>query len=150
MRSWFSCKVKYFKENEQGVVKGVTDTYILDAVSYAEAEARMYELLEGVIHGDFEVIKVSKHQYSDVFDYENTNYVYKGKIKYSSVDEKSEKERTVTNTLVIAGDSIEDACERLKREFATMLVPYTIIMMQEIDIVDIFPYQEEEMDSVKD
>ena len=60
MRNWFTCKVKYFTQDELGAPKGVTEPYLVDAVSYTEAEARIYEALEGVIHGDHEVIILQK------------------------------------------------------------------------------------------
>ncbi|MCP4521711.1 MAG: DUF4494 domain-containing protein [Cytophagales bacterium] len=142
MRQWFTCKVKYFTEDEQGTPKGVTDAYLVDAVSYTEAESRIYEALDGVIHGDHEVTQITKSNYSDVFDYEETLAWYKCKIQYVSVDEKSEKERKVTNQLLISADSVVDACERIGKEFSTMLVPYTITMVSEIALKDVFPYED--------
>ncbi len=142
MRNWFTCKVKYFTQDEQGAPKGVTEPYLVDAVSYTEAESRIYEALEGVIHGDHEVVNITKSNYTDVFDYEETAAWYKCKIQYVSVDEKAEKERKVTNQLLISADSVVDACERINKEFSTMLVPYTITMVMEIQLVDVFPYED--------
>lgn len=143
MRNWFTCKVKYFTQDELGAPKGVTEPYLVDAVSYTEAEARIYEALEGVIHGDHEVMNITKSNYSDVFDYEDTATWYKCKIQYVSVDEKAEKERKITNQILMSANSVVDACERIEHEFKTMLVPYTITSVIEIALVDVFPYEED-------
>ena len=143
MRNWFTCKVKYFTQDELGAPKGVTEAYLVDAMSYTEAEARIYEALEGVIHGDYEVVNISKSNYTDVFDFEDTATWFKCKIQYVSVDEKAEKERKITNQILMSADSVMDACERIQHEFKTMLVPYTITSVIEISLIDVFPYESE-------
>ena len=143
MTNWFTCKVKYFTQDELGAPKGVTEAYLVDAMSYTEAEARIYEALEGVIHGDYEVVNISKSNYTDVFDFEDTATWFKCKIQYVSVDEKAEKERKITNQILMSADSVMDACERIQHEFKTMLVPYTITSVIEISLIDVFPYESE-------
>lgn len=67
MRTWFLCKVKYAKENEEGLLKNVSEQYLVDAVSFTEAEARIYDMLGSVIRGDFQVTSISKSNIVDVF-----------------------------------------------------------------------------------
>ena len=71
MRTWFLCKVKYAKENEEGLLKSISEQYLVDAVSFTEAEAILYDRLGSQIRGDFQVTGISKSNIVDVFYYED-------------------------------------------------------------------------------
>ena len=43
MASWFECKIRYDKTQENGSIKKVTEPYLVDALSFTEAEARIIE-----------------------------------------------------------------------------------------------------------
>ena len=43
MHNWFECKIKYEKTMENGLTKPVTEPYLVDALSFTEAEARIIE-----------------------------------------------------------------------------------------------------------
>lgn len=55
MSKWFECKVRYDKTQENGTIKKVTEPYLVDALSFTEAEARIIEELTPYISGEFEV-----------------------------------------------------------------------------------------------
>lgn len=40
---WFECKIRYEKVMEDGLQKKVTEQYVVDALSFSEAEARIIE-----------------------------------------------------------------------------------------------------------
>ena len=73
MRTWFLCKVKYAKQNEEGLLKNISEQYLVDAVSFTEAEAILYDRLASQIRGDFQFTGISKSNIVDVFFYENTD-----------------------------------------------------------------------------
>ena len=51
MHSWFTCKVSFEKVMENGMQKKVTEPYLVDALSFTEAEARIIEEVRPFITG---------------------------------------------------------------------------------------------------
>ena len=66
MASWFECKARYDKMMENGVLKKVTEPYMVDALSFTEAEARIIEELTPFVSGEFVVSAVNKTKISDI------------------------------------------------------------------------------------
>ena len=64
---WFECKIKYEKVMEDGLQKQVVEQYVVDALSFAEAEQRITEEMSAYISGEFEVTDVKKAAYKEVF-----------------------------------------------------------------------------------
>ena len=58
--NWFEAKVKYMKVNEDGREKKVNEAYLLDAMSYTEAESRIMHEMESVISGDYYISSLKK------------------------------------------------------------------------------------------
>lgn len=67
LSNWFECKVRYEKTMENGLQKKVTEQYVVDALSFSEAEKRITEEMSAYISGEFEVTDVKKAQYKEVF-----------------------------------------------------------------------------------
>ena len=63
---WFECKVKYEKVQENGLQKKVTEVYVVDALSFAEAENRITEEMSAYISGEFEIADVKKASYKEI------------------------------------------------------------------------------------
>lgn len=144
MRTWFLCKVKYAKENEQGLLKNVSEQYLVDAVSFTEAEARIYDMLGSVIRGDFQVTNISKSNIVDVFFYEDIDIWYKCKVTYIVADADSGKEKKVTQYMLISAHHVKEAYERIHESLNNMLVSFTVPDITESPIVEIFPYEKDD------
>ena len=65
--NWFECKIRYEKVTDDGTQRKVTEQYVVDALSFAEAEARIIEEMSAYISGEFEVTDVKKAPYKEVF-----------------------------------------------------------------------------------
>ncbi|WP_224996132.1 DUF4494 domain-containing protein [Cesiribacter sp. SM1] len=144
MKIWFQCKIKYQKEDENGRLKNITEPYLVDAVSYTEAEARIYEELGSVIRGDFEVTSITKSKISDIFHYDDAETWYKCKVTYIAADDNSGKEKKVTNQMLVSAMDLRQACERLLESLQGLLVTYDVVEIQQSPLVEIFPYIEDE------
>jgi hypothetical protein len=144
MRTWFLCKVKYAKENEQGLLKNVSEQYLVDAVSFTEAEARIYDMLGSVIRGDFQVTNISKSNIVDVFFYEDSDIWYKCKITYVVADADSGKEKKVTQYMLVSAHNVKDAYDRIFESLNNMLVSFVVPDINESPIVEIFPYEKDD------
>ena len=67
MHNWFECKVSYEKIMEDGKQKKVTEPYLVDALSFTEAEARIIEELTPFISGEFVIKDIKRAKLSEIF-----------------------------------------------------------------------------------
>lgn len=140
MQTWFNCKVKYVKVDDTGKEKKVTEPYLVDAVSFSEAETRIHKILEPYIRGGLEIASLSKANIEEVFDFDDDGVWYKAKITYLDVDPDTEKKKKITNYVLVKASDVKNAYERVE-ESMSLLVPYDMPVIQETPILDIFPYE---------
>ncbi|WP_372640034.1 DUF4494 domain-containing protein [Ancylomarina sp.] len=138
--NWFECKVKYVKIDENGKEKKVTEPYLVDAVSFTEAEARIHTELEKMIHSDFIVTNISKSNVSELFPNENGDRWFKAKTSFVTVDEESGKEKKSNNYMLVEANNVKDAYEYLTEGLSDMIVPFEIPSVTESPIMDVFPF----------
>ena len=148
--NWFEAKVKYVKVNEDGYEKKVNEAYLLDAMSYTEAESRIIHEMESIISGDYYISTLKKSNITELVpsDDENDDRWYKAKVAIIDVDEVSGKEKSSAQYYLIAAASIQRALENLERSLSSFVVPYEIQSIADTSIMDVFPYfsdQEEQI-----
>ena len=145
MHTWFEGKIRYEKVAENGMNKKVTEPYLVDALSFTEAEARLIEEVTPFISGEFTVTDIKRANYSEIFpsDEEDADKWYKCKLYFITIDEKSGAEKkTATNILVQAAD-LRDAVKKLDEVMKGTLADYVIASVAETAIMDVYPYQAE-------
>jgi hypothetical protein len=141
MQNLFECKVKYEKIDEQsGTQKKVSETYLIDAVSFTEAESRIYKEMEMMIRGEFVVTNIRKANYTEIFDNEDGDRWFKSKISFASVDENSGKEKKVSNQILVMANDVKDAFDKIHEGMNGMTVDFDINAISESPILDFFPY----------
>lgn len=138
------CRVKYAKENEQGLLKNVSEQYLVDAVSFTEAEARIYDMLGSTIRGDFQVTNISKSNFVDVFPYDDIDIWHKCKITYVVADADSGKEKKVTQYMLVTAHDVKEAYDRIHESLNNMLVTFRVPDITESPIVEVFPYERDD------
>ena len=144
MKIWYSCKVKHNKELDDGMLKQVTDAYLMDAVSYTDAESRMYEICERDISGEFTVTQITKTNIAEVIHHEDSEKWFKSKVVYATVDGDSEKEVKINTYLLVSADHVKQAYERIEDHLNSMLVPYDIPSITLTNILEVYPYDPDE------
>ncbi|MEG0889925.1 MULTISPECIES: DUF4494 domain-containing protein [Bacteroides] len=140
--NWFQGKIRYEKVNEAGMNVKVTEPYLVDALSFTEAEARLIEEMSPYITGDFTVSDIARANYSELFasDEESADRWFKCKLIYITLDEKSSAEkRSSVNVLVQAAD-LRDAVKKLDEGMAGTMADYQIASIAETAIMDVYPY----------
>ena len=105
MANWFECKVIYDKMMENGVVKKVNEPYLVDALSFTEAEARIIEERTPFISGEFSVSAVKRTKISEIFRDENADKWYLAKVALITIDEKTAVEKRTVSQILVAGSS---------------------------------------------
>ncbi|MCH2224821.1 MAG: DUF4494 domain-containing protein, partial [Crocinitomicaceae bacterium] len=143
MNNWFTVKVKYTKQLDNGALKRVSEPYLLAAMTFTDAEARIYEELGQIIRGEFNVVGIARTEIHDIFAYEDADVWYKVKIRYESADAESEKARKVNQNFLVSANSVKEAYERIQESLSTLMVEFEIPSIIVSPIVEIFPYAEE-------
>ncbi|MBL1280753.1 MAG: DUF4494 domain-containing protein [Fluviicola sp.] len=143
MNNWFTVKVKYTKQLEDGGFKRVSEPYLLAAMTFTDAEARIYEELGSIIRGEFVVNGISRTEINDIFSYDDSDIWYKCKVTYENFDADSEKGKKVSQNFLVSADSVKQAYERITESLKDMLVDISIPSIILSPIVEIFPYNEE-------
>lgn len=144
MQTWFEVKVNYVKVDQDGRERKVNEVYLIDAVSFTDAEARTIEQMQQVIRGEFHISNIKKSNIVEIFPHDNGAYWYKAKITLIAIDEKAGKEKKVNNYFLVAADDFKEAYLRLEEGLSYILVPYQTTAMALSAIVDVFPYAREE------
>lgn len=145
MHTWFEGKIRYEKIADNGMNKKVTEPYLIDALSFTEAEARLIEEMTPFIQGEFTVSDIKRANFSEVFpsDAEEADKWYKCKLMFVTLDEKSGAEKkTAVHYLVQAAD-FRDAVKRLDECMKGTLADYEINSITETAIMDVYPYEDE-------
>lgn len=140
MQTWFEVKVKYVKVDQDGREKKVSESYLVDAVSFTDAEARTIQQMQQIIRGEFHIDNIKKSNIIEIFPAESGEFWYKARIAIVTIDEKAGKEKKVNNYFLVAADDFKEALQRLEEGLSYILVPYHTTSMALSPIVDVFPY----------
>ncbi len=139
MNNWFTVKVKYTKQLENGTFKRVSEPYLLAAMTFTDAEARIYEELGTIIRGEFDVVGIARTDVHDIFAYDDADTWYKCKVTYETADADSEKSKKVSQTFLVSAHSVKDAYDRIRESLSTLMVDFMIPSIIVSPIVEIFP-----------
>ena len=178
--NWFICKIRYAKTMEDGLNKKVTETYVVDALSFTEAEARIIEEMSAYISGEFEVIEIDRAVFKEIFfmdwakkvldndakklndaikqkdkeafkEWDNQSLEdrmqntdtrwYKSKLKFITIDEKTEKEKRSNVYYLVEGCSFESARSNIDEVMDGTMIDYSIASVSETPIMDVFEYK---------
>lgn len=140
--TWFECKIRYDKTMEDGMQKKVTEQYVVDALSFTEAESCIIEEMSSYISGEFEVKDIKKAPYGEIFFSEEptADRWFKAKLQFITIDEKTDKEkRSNVNYLVHAG-SFNGAVKNIDEVMGKTMIDYVIASISETQIMDVFEH----------
>ena len=140
MQTWFECKVKYVKIDDDGRERKVSEVYLVDAVTFTDAETRIIQQLQTMVRGEFVVDNIKKSNIVEIFPHEDGEWWYKAKIAIVTIDENAGKEKKINNYFLVAADDIKQALQRLEEGLSYILVPYQTTSLAVCNIVDVFPY----------
>ena len=141
--NWFECKVSYEKMMENGIQKKVTEPYLVDALSFTEAEARIIEELKPYISGEFTIADIKRARIAELFFNENGDRYYKIKVFFISLDEKSGAEKKTAVQMLAQASNLKDAIAVLEEGMKGSMADYSIGSVTETMIMDVFPFSPE-------
>ena len=121
MNSWFTVKVKYTKQLENGTFKRVSEPYMLAAMTFTDAEARIYEELGALIRGEFTVVGIARTDVHDIFAYDDAETWFKCKVTYDKIDDEGDKKKTISQNYLVTASNVKEAYLRIEESLATSI-----------------------------
>lgn len=143
MNNWFESKVTFEKTLENGTQKKVTEAYLLDALSWTEAEARTIEELKPFISGEFTITDIKRAKLSEIFFHADGDLFFKAKVQFITLDERSRSEKKTGVNMLVQANDIDQAHEVLKKGMEGTMADWVCPSITETKIMDVFPYSEE-------
>lgn len=136
--SWFKVTTKH-REVIDDKIKTITDVFLIEAVSYTDAEVRAYELLAAGGKEDFAIHAITKMKLAEVFFIENGEELwFKVRVQYIIFDEKSKTEKKTTVLMLINAKGIVEAHHVLKKQLG-VIEDYIISDINTTKILEVFP-----------
>lgn len=139
MAIWFECKVRYDKMQENGAVKKVNEPYLVDALSFTEAEARIIEEMTPFISGEFTISAVKKTKISEIFWDDTADRYYMVKVNFITVDEKTAVEKKSSSFILVQASDFPGALDNFTAGMKGTMADYEIASITETPIMDVYP-----------
>ena len=140
MQKWFECTIKYEKELEEGKVAKTTERYLVDALTFTEAEARIIKEMKPFISGEFEVANINPQKYSELFWNEKSDKWFKTKVNFIVLDEEKGVEKKVANYMLVQANDLKEARELLVEGMKGSMADWEIASISETKILDVYKY----------
>ena len=144
MNYWFECKVSYERQADSMGMKKVSESYLVDALSFTEAEKRIIkEIRPFVSIGELEVVNIRRARIAELFlneEAEDDRY-FRAKVNFITVDEKSGSEKKTSATMIVKSDSLPNAVTELKAQLDSQMASYEIAAVTDTQILDVFQYE---------
>ncbi|MBQ6190538.1 MAG: DUF4494 domain-containing protein [Bacteroidaceae bacterium] len=143
MAQWFECKIRFDKTMEDGKIKRVTEAYMVDALTFTEAERRFLEEVEPFVSGDYEVADIKKAKLAEVMTSNdgNDDRWYKAKVTFITLDEKTAVEKRTAQNILVQARDLKTAVANLEKGMAGTMGDWELTAVNETAILDIYPYK---------
>lgn len=142
MYSWFECKIKYDKTGDDGIIKTVSEAYLVDAMSFTEAEARITAEMKPFISGDFMLANIKRVKIAEMFDTEDANADkwYRAKVMFVTLDEEKGIEKRLPSNMYVKAEDMKTALDNLLNGLKTTMADYEVATIAETAIMDVYTY----------
>lgn len=140
---WFEAKLRYDKVHDNGTEKKVTESFVIEAFSFGEAEKIALEFLGSLVSGEVQVININPTKFNEViFDEEEScDRYYKAKLQFITLDEKTEKEMLKYFYYLVQASSFDNCKDTIRKMKQSTLLDYQIAAVLETKIVDVVEHK---------
>lgn len=138
MANWFECKVRYDKMMENGLVKKVNEPYLVDALSFTEAESRIIKEQTPFISGDFSVSAVKRTKISEIFRDDTADKWYLAKVAFITIDEKTGAEKRAVSQILVAGSDFKNAYDNFVDGMKGTMGDFDLVSLNETLLMDVY------------
>jgi hypothetical protein len=139
---WFEVTVRLEKIMEDGMQKKVTEVYVVEALSFTEAEAKITEEMKSFVSGEFEVVSEKIAPYAEVFFSDNLqdDCWYKAKLQFITIDEKTDKEKRSNIVYLVQADSLDTANKYVSEFMSSSMIDYVKCNISDTKIMDVYEH----------
>lgn len=141
MALWFECKVKYDKLQDNGAVKKVNEPYLVDALTFTEAESTIIDRLTPCISGEFTISAVKKTKVAEIFFDESGDRFFMAKVNFVQFDEKSGAEKKSASFILVQASDFDSAVANFKKGMEGTMADFELVSLAETMIMDVFPLE---------
>ncbi len=141
MSNWFQCKVKYDRNGQDGNFTSVNEVYLVDAMSFTEAEKRISEELKPFVSGEFLVSDIRRARISELFENNEGDKWYRCKVMFVSLDEEKGVEKRTASAMLAQGETLKEALEVLLKGMEGTLANFEVASVTETPIMDVLKLQ---------
>ena len=147
---YYEVKIQYHKMQEDGREKKVTEQYVVEALSFTEAETRIIEEMTPYISGEFDVVSEKIAPYNEIFlsDRTDDDKWFISKVGFITLDERTDKEKKQTFRYLVQAATSELALDYTKEMFSHGMSDYSIEAVQDTPTLEVFLI-EDNKDSVE-
>lgn len=138
MASWFECKVRYDKLQENGSVKKMSDVFLTDSLSITEAVARITKEQAPFISGDFIVSSAKSTKIAEIFRDDSADKWYLVKVAFITIDEKTAAEKKSVSLILVAGSTFKQAYDNFLEGMKNTMADYEIVSISETQYLDVY------------
>ena len=143
MHTWFEVKVQYEKlSTEDGIQKKTTETYLVDALSFTEAEARAIKEVQPYTSGELQVKAIKRTKFYEIFDAPTGDRWYKAKVLFIVLDQEKGTEKRTPSFMLIQASDTDEAMIRLNEGMKGTMSDYEVASISDTPILDVFAYVE--------
>lgn len=144
---WYLTKIRYAKTQEDGTQKNVTETYIVDALSFTETESAILEEMKVYISGDYKITKIDPTAFHEIFfsDLDKDDKWWKARLAFITIDEKTEKEKRSNVVYLVQAATLSGAVGNIADVMSGTMIDYEITSVSETQIMDVFEHQMEQL-----
>ena len=140
---WFEVKLRYDKVHDNGSEKKVTESFVIEAFSFGEAEKIALESLGSSVSGEIQVININPMKFNEViFDEEEScDRYYKAKLQFITLDEKTGKEMPKHFYYLVQASSFDNCKDTIRKMKQSTLIDYQIAAVSETKIIDVVEHK---------
>ena len=123
---------------ENGMVKKVNEPYLVDALTFTEAETRINEEMKPYISGEFSISAVKKTKISEIFFDDSADRYYMVKVNFITLDEKTASEKRSASYILVQASSFRQAYDNFEEGMKGTMADYEIESICETKIMDVY------------
>lgn len=120
------------------MVKKVNEPYLVDALTFTEAESRIIEEMKPFISGEYSISSEKKTRISEIFYNEGGDRYYLVKVNFITLDENSGVEKKTTTQILVQASDFDSALANFKKGMEGTMADYEIGSIAETMIMDVF------------
>ena len=140
---WYEVKMRYDKVHEDGYERKVTESYVVEALSFGEAEKKAIEFLGSYVSGEIQVVNINPMKFQEVFfnEQESCDRYYKAILQFITIDEKTEREKHTQVYYLVQASSFDNCKDTIRTIMDDTMIDYQIASVSETKFIDVIEHE---------